>query len=74
MRNFPWLVVVVVVATFFAQDALACTVCFDPKEERRMAFMVTTVLLTFLPLGLIFGTIYFLRKHISKQEPVPPAE
>jgi hypothetical protein len=76
MKRFPWLVMVVVVALFFAPDALACSVCFDSKEERRMAFMITTIILTVLPLTLVFGTIYWLRKIVNKgdAQAIPPAE
>ena len=76
MKRFPWLVLVVVVALFFAPDALACSVCFDSKEERRAAFMITTVFLTVLPLALVFGTIYWLRKIANRDstQAIPPAE
>jgi hypothetical protein len=74
-KCLPALIVVAVVL-LTSTDALACSVCFDPKEERRMAFMITTIILTVLPLSLVFGTIYWLRKTVNKAEPqvIPPAE
>lgn len=61
--------------------ALACTVCGATKEESAWAFLLTTGLLTFLPL-LILGTAgYFIRKRIFElhdladvERQAPPAE
>jgi hypothetical protein len=43
-----------VFATFvcmcFPSIASACSVCFDPNDEARIAFIITTGLLTFIPL------------------------
>ena len=36
--------------------AQACSVCFDPSEENRLAFLGTTVLLSLLPLLLLAGS------------------
>lgn len=41
----------------------ACPVCFDQDDEARVAFLVTTGLLTFLPLGMVAGVIYWLRQR-----------
>jgi hypothetical protein len=53
------------------QSALACSVCFSAKEGTQMAFIVTTVFLSLLPLGLIGGLIYWLR---SKAKSLAAAE
>jgi len=40
-----------------------CPVCFDSKEETRLAFMGTTALLTLLPLGLVGGVGMWIRRR-----------
>ena len=49
----------------YASPTWACAVCFDAKGENRWAFLGTTALLTFLPLGVIGGTIWWLRKQVT---------
>lgn len=42
----------------------ACPVCFAAKnEENRTAFIVTTGFLTFLPLSLVGGGVWWLRRR-----------
>lgn len=55
--------------------AHACPVCFDPRDENRLAFLGTTVFLSLLPLAIVAGTLLFIR-HRSRQaaEPVPQTE
>ena len=48
--------------------ALACPVCFDRDDEARIAFLATTGLLTFLPLGLVVGTTMWLKKRARELE------
>ena len=43
--------------------ALACAVCFDPREENRLAFLGTTAFLTLLPLGMVAGAGVWLRRR-----------
>ena len=40
--------------------AQACAVCVDPEAENRTAFIITTVLLSALPLLLVGGMIAWL--------------
>ncbi len=40
--------------------AEACPVCFSGQDANRLAFTTTAVFLTFLPLGMIGGTVYWL--------------
>jgi high-affinity Fe2+/Pb2+ permease len=48
--------------------AWGCPVCFSAKnDENRVAFIVTTAFLTFLPLGLIGGGVWWLRRR-ARQE------
>ena len=66
-RWLPMAVMAVAVALSLWPDvAAACPVCFDPREESRMGFLLTTAFLTLLPLSLLGGTIYwFVRKARS---------
>lgn len=52
--------------------ARACSVCLGGTADNRIEFILTTALLTFLPLGLIGGLVYgFRRRYLSlaRQEP-----
>lgn len=40
--------------------AFACPVCFSGSDETREAFLLTTAILTFLPLAMIGGFLYVL--------------
>lgn len=53
------------------KSALACSVCFSAKEGTQTAFIVTTVFMSLLPLGLIGGLIFWLR---SKAKDLAAAE
>jgi len=47
----------------------ACAVCFSGREdEARLAFIWTTVLLTFLPLIMIGGFAWWLRRRTRELE------
>lgn len=52
----------------FPDAAHACPVCFDRDDEARLAFLATTGLLTLLPLGLVAGTGWWLRKRAREVE------
>ena len=43
--------------------AVACSVCQGGTSDNRIEFILTTALLTFLPLLLIGGIIYGLRRR-----------
>ena len=45
------------------QIASACAVCFSGSEENRMAFLLTTIFLTLLPLLLIGSLVWWLRRR-----------
>jgi len=50
---------------------LACSVCQGGTADNRIEFILTTALLTFLPLGLIGGVIFGLRRRylsLAQQE------
>lgn len=48
--------------------AQACAVCFDTTAENRMAFMLTTVLLSLLPLGMVGGAGVWIRRRSRQLE------
>ena len=48
--------------------AWACPVCFSNDDDSRIAFLATAGLLTFLPLGMVAGTAYWLRKRSQEDE------
>ena len=47
--------------------AHACPVCFDATDENRQAFLVTTVFLTLLPLGMVGGAGLWLRHRAQER-------
>ena len=48
--------------------AEACPVCFSGRDESRMAYIWTTVLLTFTPLLMVGLTLFLIRRHIQQSE------
>ena len=49
--------------------AQACSVCSAGREdENRLAFLVTTVFLSSLPLAMIGGTLWWLRRRVLQLE------
>jgi hypothetical protein len=52
----------------FPSIANACSVCFDAREGTRWAFIITTGLLSFAPLFMIGGVVYWLRKRVDDEE------
>ena len=42
--------------------AYACPVCFDANEANRTAFILTTIFLSLLPLGMVGGIAYWIRQ------------
>ena len=53
-------------------SAWACSVCQGGTSDNRIEFILTTALLTFLPLGLIGGVVWGLRRRylsLAQQEP-----
>lgn len=44
-------------------SASACSVCGTGKEEARVAYWATTAILSFLPLVMIGGLIYYILKR-----------
>lgn len=53
---------------FLPGSAQACAVCGPGTEESRVAFIVTTGLLTALPLLSIGGVLWWLRGRFAEME------
>jgi hypothetical protein len=51
-----------VAATWVAALAHACPSCASPLEENRQAFVDTTIFLTVVPLLMIGGLIWWIRR------------
>ena len=57
------------VAVAWAADlAYACPSCASPLEENRQAFVDTTIFLTVVPLMMIGGFIWWIRRKIRESE------
>jgi hypothetical protein len=68
---------IVGIAVWAPRIASACPVCMAGRdEENRIAFIATTAFLTFFPLLMIGGVVWWLRKRVRQVErsaPVAPA-
>ena len=58
--------------------AAACAVCYGGTEESRTAFIVTTLFLSVLPVGMLGGIAWIVWRRIRDVElgsrtPEPPA-
>jgi len=51
-----------IAATWVADLAYACPSCASPLEENRQAFVDTTIFLTLVPLFMIGGFIWWIRR------------
>lgn len=50
----------VALALIWPGSASACPVCFVAREASRLAFLWTAILMTFLPLAMMGGIVYWL--------------
>ena len=57
-----------VLVMIMPEEAYACPVCFDSRDENRMAFFTTALLLTFLPLGMVGGVGLWMRKRFREMD------
>ena len=56
--------IAVLVIVFSPEIAAACSVCFSGRsDETRVAFIATTALLSALPLLLIGGLVWWMRRR-----------
>lgn len=54
--------VVFIFAMLVSVPAHACSVCYVTNDASRYAYYATTILLSFLPLAMIGGVIYYIAK------------
>jgi hypothetical protein len=60
------------VALSWAADlAYACPSCASPLEENRQAFVDTTIFLTVVPLMMMGGFVWWLRRKIRGMDEAP---
>lgn len=57
--------------TSVADLAYACPSCASPLEENRQAFVDTTIFLTVVPLMMIGGLIWWIRRKVRQMEQTP---
>ncbi len=63
-RKNLWLSAVAVLVVWSPELSQACSVCSAGREdENRLAFILTTAFLTFLPLSMIGGFVWYLRRR-----------
>ena len=63
----------VLCAALVPEAASACSVCYVGAEESRKAFLLTTVFLSLLPLGMIGTFGWWLWRRIREGEAVDRA-
>ena len=49
-----------------AQRALACAVCFSGRDESRVAYLLTTIFMTSLPIVALGIGIYWVVKRANR--------
>jgi len=60
------------VALAWAADlAHACPSCASPLEENRQAFVDTTIFLTVVPLLMMGGFVWWLRRKVRERDDAP---
>ena len=75
MKLRPWIPALAMAVLLALPDtAYACAVCFDPRAEKRVAFLATMVFLTLFPLGQGGGAGGWLRKRARELHEAPPAD
>ena len=72
--RFVRIALILTVAGLAPSAALACAVCAGGTSDNRIEFILTTALLTFLPLGLIGGVIWYLRRRYLALANQPPSD
>ncbi len=61
-----------VLASLPAQQALACAVCFSGRDESRVAYLLTTIFMTSLPILALGAGIFWVVKKASSADAQPP--
>jgi hypothetical protein len=63
--------IVLALASLQAQPALACAVCFSGRDESRVAYLLTTLFMTALPILALGAGIYWVVKKANAADPEP---
>jgi hypothetical protein len=67
----PIAAAVLVLASLPAQQALACAVCFSGRDESRVAYLLTTLFMTSIPIVALAAGIYWVVKKANAAEQAP---
>lgn len=67
-------VVALLLMVLLPEVAHACPVCFDPREENRVAYLATTAFMSLFPLGVVGGFTMWLRKRARALRGLPEDE
>lgn len=59
------------VLSAFPQEALACAVCFSGRDESRIAYLLTTIFMTSLPILALGAGIYWVVKKANAADSQP---
>lgn len=70
-RARVWVTLVAATVACLADSASACPSCASPLEENRQAFVDTTIFLTVVPLMMIGGLIWFIRRRVRAMDDAP---
>jgi hypothetical protein len=73
-KRLVLLVVALFLLAVVPDVAHACPVCFDPREENRLAFLATTVFMSLFPLSIVGGFGAWLRKRARAESGDTPDE
>lgn len=70
-------IVVLALALIWPAAAQACPVCFVAREASRLAFLWTAILMTFLPLAMLSGIVYWvwrMSRQAAAEAATPPQQ
>lgn len=70
MRPAALVAIPVLASTRVAQ---ACAVCAGGTQDNRLEFILTTAFLTFLPLAMMGGIVWYLRRRYLALANQPPS-
>jgi len=59
------------VVAWAANLAYACPSCASPLEENRQAFVDTTIFLPVVPLTMMGGFVWWLRRKVRERDDTP---
>jgi hypothetical protein len=54
-----------------AQQAVACAVCFSGRDESRVAYLLTTLFMTAIPIAALAGGIAWVVRKAARQQDAP---